>query len=409
MVAPGMSYKGSRRGTLVVTLGTQMANPPRRRRQRPAGTVFRRRRRVAAAALAAAAAAAAVAIEAATGDGRVGPTPGRIEELRREAVPDRELIGQRLMVRMDGVATPELARQARAGEIGGVIAFPPPGQPADGLAEEIAELQREARRGGNPPLAVAIDQEGGEVKRLPDGPPERSPSELAAPGDEPAARREGRATGRFLAGLGIDLDLAPVLDVPSSPSSFISPRAFGADPRAVAANGVAFAEGLESGGAIATAKHFPGLGRAIANTDLERSEIDASRRRLDEDLAPFREAIARGIPAVMSANATYREIDPDLPASLSPAIVDGLLRGELGFDGAVITDDLGAGAVRALMAEPDAAVAAARAGNDILLLAQAADGGDALAALEKAARRGELERADLERSALRVLALKETR
>jgi beta-N-acetylhexosaminidase len=351
----------------------------------------------------------AVAIEATAGNERVGPTLREIEELGRDAVSDRELIGQRLMVRMDGVATSELKRQARDGEIGGVIVFPLSGQPADELENEIAALQRAAREGSRPPLLVAIDQEGGEVKRLPDGPPGRSPSELAAPGDEPAARREGRRTGRFLAELGIDVDLAPVLDVPSSPSSFIASRTFGTDPRVVAANGVAFAEGLRRGGAIPTAKHFPGIGWAVANTDLERSEVDASRRRLDEDIAPFREAIARGIPAVMTANATYRGLDPDLPASLSPAIVNGVLRGELGFEGAVITDDLGAGAVRDVMPEPDAAAAAARAGNDILLLAQTAEGADALAAVKKAVASGELDRAGLERSALRVLALKESR
>ena len=386
-----------------------MATSRRRRPTRPSRRAFRRRRRAAGGLLVIVAAALALAIEAAAGDGRVGPTPRQAEKLGRDAVPDRELIGQRLMVRMDGVATPELARQARKGEIGGVIAFPPPGQPTDELKDEIAALQRQARRGDRPPLLVAIDQEGGEVKRLPEGPPHRSPSELAAPGDEPAARREGRATGRFLAGLRIDVDLAPVLDVPSSEPSFISSRAFGADPRVVAANGVAFAEGLQRGGAIPTAKHFPGLGRATANTDLERSEVDTPRSKLDQDLAPFREAIARGVPAVMTANATYRGLDSELPASLSPAVVDGLLRDELGFDGVVITDDLGAGAVREVMSEPQAAVAAATAGNDVLLLAQTADGGDALAALEEAVKRGDLDRGALERSASRVLALKESR
>lgn len=386
-----------------------MAHPSRMPRRPPSAALLRRRRRVAGAVLAVAVATVALAVEAAVGDGRVGPTTDEIERLGRDAVPDRELIGRLLMVRMDGVATPELARQARRGEIGGVIAFPPPGQPTGELKDEVAKLQREARSGDHPPLLVAIDQEGGEVKRLPAGPPDRAPSELAAPGDEPVARREGRRTGRFLAELGIGVDLAPVLDVPASPSSFISSRAFGADARVVAANGVAFADGVERGGATPTAKHFPGLGQAIANTDLEPSEVDASRRRLDEDLAPFREAIARGIPAVMTANATYPALDPDRPASLSPAVVDGLLRGELGFDGVAITDDLGAGAVRDVMPEPEAAVAAAEAGNDVLLLAGTADGGDALAALEQAVRRGELDRAALERSALRVLALRQPR
>jgi beta-N-acetylhexosaminidase len=370
-------------------------------------SLYRRRRRVAAGVLVVVVAGGSLAIEGALGDESFGPGPAEIEKTALSAVPDSALLAQKLMVRMDGTATPALIRQAREGEIGGVIVFPPPGQPPDELRAQIERLQNAARGGDRPPLLVAIDQEGGEVKRLPEAPPERSPAELAAPGDERAARVAGRETGRYLARLGINVDLAPVLDVPSSPSSFIAARAFGTDPRVVAANGTAFAEGLQAGGVISAVKHFPGLGKAVANTDLEPSEIESREAALGEDLAPFREAIARDVRMVMVGLATYTSIDPEAPAGLSEAIVEGLLRRELGFDGVVISDDLGAGAVQAVASEREAPVSAARAGIDILLFAKTADGGPTREALLDALRSGELSRDELERSLVRILALKE--
>jgi beta-N-acetylhexosaminidase len=382
---------------------------PRRRRSRARGRngVFRRRRRTAAALTILLAGLACLRLEVLLGDEAIGPRPDEIERLYLSAVPEDALIGQRLMVRMDGSATSDLVRQARAGVIGGVIVFPPPGQPTDRLSDEIARLQAAARDGKRPLLLVAIDQEGGEVKRLPQGPPERAPAELGAPGDEAAAREAGRRTGRYLARLGINVDLAPVLDVPSSPGSFVAARSFGTDPRVVAANGSAFAEGLEAGGVIPAVKHFPGLGRAIANTDLERSEIDATESALGEDLAPFREAIARGVPMVMVGHAIYRALDPDAPAALSPTLVGDLLRGKLGFEGVAISDDLGAGAVRAAAPEPKAAVEAAAAGIDVLLFASTDDAGPAREALLDAAKRGALRRPALEQSLLRIAELKQ--
>jgi len=369
-------------------------------------SLCRRRRRVAAGVLVVVVAGGSLAIEGALGDESVGPDPAEIEKTALSDVPDSALLAQKLMVRMDGTATPALIRQSREGEIGGVIVFPPPGQPPDELRAQIERLQDAARGGDRPPLLVAIDQEGGEVKRLPEAPPERSPAELAAPGDERAARVAGRETGRYLARLGINVDLAPVLDVPSSPSSFIAARAFGTDPRVVAANGTAFAEGLQAGGVISAVKHFPGLGKAVANTDLEPSEIESREAALGEDLAPFREAIARDVRMVMVGLATYTSIDPEAPAGLSEAIVEGLLRRALGFDGVVISDDLGAGAVQAVASEREAPVSAARAGIDILLFAKTADGGPTREALLDALRSGELSRDELERSLVRILALK---
>ena len=216
---------------------------------------------------------------------------------------------------------------------------------------------------------MAIDQEGGEVKRLPSLPPDRSPAEIGRAG-EPAAAAEGPATGRALRALGIDVDLAPVLDVPSVDGAFIASRAFSVDPGRAAACAVAFGTALQAEGVAATAKHFPGLGMAVANTDLDPSPVDASRAELEAGLAPFEAAIDAGFELVMVSNATYPAFDPDRPASLSRRIVDGVLRERLGFEGAVITDDLGAGGIAgAGIDEATAAVESARAGADLLLFA----------------------------------------
>ncbi len=306
---------------------------------------------------------------------------------------------------MEDEATPELRRATRRGEIGGVILFPSTGSRPRALAEQLAGLRSAADAGGQPTPLVMIDQEGGEVKRLPASPPDRSPPELAAAGAA-EARAEGAATGSALKALGIDVDLAPVLDVPSSTESFIASRAFGADASQVAELGAAFSAGLQREGVAATAKHFPGLGTAIVNTDEAPSPIEASRAQLADGLEPFRTAIADGVALVMVANATYPAYDGTRPASQSRQVVEALLRRELGFDGVVITDDLGAGAlVGAGIGEAEAAVGAAAAGADLLLFALS-DGAEARAALMRALRGGQLDRAGLVRSCERVTALR---
>ena len=313
-------------------------------------------------------------------------------------------MGQRIVVRMEGEASKDLLRQVSAGEIGGVVLFPPEGQDPAALGEEIGRLQAAATESGGAPLIVAIDQEGGEVKRLATLPPDVAPPELA--GDPAAAADQGLATGEALGDIGVNVDFAPVLDVPASPDSFVASRAFGDDPASVAEAGTAFATGLADGGVEATAKHFPGLGRSAANTDLEPSEVTDGERALRADLAPFQSAIDAGIGLVMLSSATYPALDPDSPAFGSPAIADELLRDELGFGGVTITDDLGAGAVRASYSADDAALAAAAGGSDLLLFALTSQPG-VLDSLVRAAERGELDPAALEASCVRVAALRD--
>lgn len=375
-------------------------------RSGPAAAI--RRRRIAVAAIAAVALLAGIVIGARErAHDEIAPPVAAAPSCPREIASNpRRLVGQMLIVRMEGSATAQLRRRARRGEIGGVVAFPPLDTAASALRAEIRALRDAAGAAGTPAPLVAIDQEGGEVKRLPAAPPDRTPPELGVAGPA-AARAEGRATGDALARLGIDVDLAPVLDLAHSPDAAIGSRAFGDDPGVVGPVGAAFAAGLEAAGVAATAKHFPGFGRATVNTDLAPSTITATRSQLRADLLPFRTAIAAGIDLVMVANAVYPAYDATRPASLSPAVIDGLLRHRLGYRGVAISDDLGAGAITAAgIDEGEAAVRAARAGTDLLLFALS-DGAAARRALLGALRSGRLERRTLIAACERTSALRE--
>ncbi len=368
-----------------------------------------RRRRLALVAVAAVALVAGIVVGA--GDEEDSATPAE-QAATPPACPDeiasdpRRLAGQALVVRMEATATDDLRARIRAGELGGVILFPPEGTDPQALGEQVAILRRSATQAGMPPPLVAIDQEGGEVARLPSLPPDRAPAAIAREG-EAAARSEGAATGRALRELGIDVDLAPVLDVPAVDGAFIASRAYGEDPASVASLGVAFGTALQAEGVGATAKHFPGLGLAIDNSDLGSSAVEASRDELQPGLEPFEAAIDAGFGLVMVGNAIYPSLDPARPASQSPSVIEGLLRDRLGYDGVVVTDDLGAGALTAAgLDEGAAAIGAARAGADLLLFALS-DGTAAHRAVVEALDRGELDRTDLVASCARVSALRE--
>jgi beta-N-acetylhexosaminidase len=314
------------------------------------------------------------------------------------------LAGQMLIVRMEAKATDGLRERVRTGEIGGVILFPPESTDPETLGDQIALLRRSAERAGTPQPLIAIDQEGGEVKRLPSLPPERSPAETTRAA---AAAAEGAATGRALRALGIDVDLAPVLDVPAVDGAFIASRAYSDDAAEAAELGTAFGAGLQGQGVAATAKHFPGLGLATANTDLGASTVDASRADLGPGLEPYQAVTDAGFDLVMVSNAIYPAFDDGVPASQSPRVIEGLLRDGLGFDGVVITDDLGAGALTgAGLDEGAAAVGAARAGADLLLFALS-DGEAAQRAVQRAIQDGELDRGALVASCARTTALRE--
>ena len=270
-----------------------------------------------------------------------------------EPLPLKKLAGQSIIAKLGkGGPDAELLRRARKGQIGGVIVTAPTDPQT--LSGQVDQLQQAASDGDNPQLLVMIDQEGGEVKRL-DGPPNVDPPDLGEAGAD-AARSEGEETGNFLKTAKVNVDLAPVLDVelPQTADS-IAERTFSDDAAVVSEVGTAFIQGLQSTGVAATAKHFPGLGPATLNTDDSAVTIDAVRdETLQEALQPFQAAVDAGVELVMVSSAIYPDYgpenpkDPNRPASTVPAIVDGLLRNQLGYRSVIITDDLQSVAIETL-------------------------------------------------------------
>ncbi|HEX6275265.1 MAG TPA: beta-N-acetylhexosaminidase [Polyangiaceae bacterium] len=256
--------------------------------------------------------------------------------------------------------------------VGGVILF----KRNVGSAGELAELVRAIKRRAGRPLVVSIDQEGGAVARLREGftkiPPMR---ELGATRDAALARDVGRVIGRELAAVGIDLDFAPVLDVDTNPDNpVIGARSFGRDPALVAELGVALARGLVDAGVAPCGKHFPGHGdtRQDSHLELPRLPHDVSRLRALE-LMPFAAAVRAELPALMTAHVVMEALDADVPATMSRAVIDGVLRNELGFDGVVYTDDVDMKAIADHYAIPHVARACLAAGVDALLCCQSVD------------------------------------
>jgi beta-N-acetylhexosaminidase len=312
------------------------------------------------------------------------------------------LVGQTIMTGFSGaVPSAALLERIRRGEVGGVILFGANIRSTAAARALVARLQAAAAAGGNPPLLVAVDQEGGPVRRLPEGPPDDAPAQMR---NAAQAAAEGAAAGAFLHRLGISVDLAPVLDTPSSRSNFLGTRAFGRDPARNALLGTRFVEALQREHVAATAKHFPGLGTAGANTDSTHVWITTARAALDARLAPFRAAVDAGVSLVMVSNAGYRAYDASgLPAVLSRRIVTGLLRGRLGFDGVVISDAMSAPGPSG---HADASVRAIAAGVDVLLYTSESGGAAAYRQLLAAVRSGTLSLTALRAANTRIAALK---
>ncbi len=341
------------------------------------------------------------------------PTPARhaAKAGRATVAPSRpqisatKLLGQRIMVGMDGVSAPSwLLSAARDGRVGSVILFSANIVSRSQLRALTGSLQRAARRGGNPPLLIAVDQEGGQVKRLPAGPPDLSPPQMAQTGSVAVASREGRATGTYLKGLGINMDLAPVVDVPTFPGAFIwrQGRAFSFDPTTVAKFAAAFALGVQSAAVAATAKHFPGVGSTGVDTDNKLDVLRPTKGQLAGALTPYRSLIPRGIDAIMLSTAAFPAYDASrTPTALSRPIVQQLLRAGLRFRGVTITDALDTPTGHD---ETTAGAIAAGAGADILLYTDSAPG--ALAALAAELHSGRLSLQEARDSYARIVALK---
>jgi beta-N-acetylhexosaminidase len=287
------------------------------------------------------------------------------------AVPTlAQMIGQKLVVRMDG-ATPsaDLLGRIRRGEVGGVILFGSNITTRTALIALTRTLRAAAAAGGQPHFLIAVDQEGGSVKRIPWAPPTLSPPQIGLTRSATIARAQGAATGSALHALGIDVDFAPVADVPATTASFMYRQgrtwSFSAVTTAILAD--AFASGLESTGVDPSMKHFPGIGFATLNTDAYVVTIGMSVSRLAPGLRPYWTAISHHIPLIMLSNATYPAYDAVNAAGWSSAIGTTLLRHTMGFKGVTITDSLNGTAQARGVPTGLLAYRAARAGTDMIL------------------------------------------
>ena len=332
-----------------------------------------------------------------------------------------EKAGQLLMPWMLGDFAPagsedfeRIAEAVRDDGVGGVIVSV--GSPTE-VAAKINNLQALARF----PLLVGSDLESGAGYRmrgavyLPNnielGGATLFPSLMAmgATGDDSLAREMGRITAIEARAVGVHLPFAPVLDVNNNPDNpVIATRSFGEDPGEVARLGSAFVRGLQEHGAVATGKHFPGHGDTGVDSHVDLPVIRVDRERLDRvELRPFREAVAAGMGAVMSAHVSIPSLtdSPSMPGTLSPAVLNDLLRGEMGFEGLIVTDAMDMAAITRRFGARDAVVRALEAGADILLMPESPR--EARASVVAAVRSGRISEARLDRSVFRILELKE--
>ncbi|MBI1875595.1 MAG: beta-N-acetylhexosaminidase [Acidobacteria bacterium] len=278
-------------------------------------------------------------------------------------------VGQLAMVGFDGPTVPtELKALAREFDIGGVVLLARNIEAPEQVAELVHDLQRLARE---TPLWVAVDQEGGRVTRLrrpfTEWPAMRA---LGRSGDDRLAEDFARALAVELRAVGISLDFAPVLDLDTNPHNpVIGDRALGERPDEVARLGAIIIRTLQAHGVAACGKHFPGHGDTSVDSHLDLPVIEHPPDRLRAvEVAPFRAAIAEKVASIMVAHVLVPSLDDQAPASLSRAVVHELLRGELGFDGLILTDDLGMRAVSDRHSTARAAVAAVAAGSDAVLV-----------------------------------------
>ncbi len=267
--------------------------------------------------------------------------------------------------------TDDLSKLVARG-VGGVIFF----SRNVGLPAEVVETTNAIKRRAGRPLFIALDQEGGPVARLKQGftelPPMRA---IGATGSAVLAREVGALIGREVRAVGFDMNYAPVLDVDTNPANpIIAARSFGRTPELVSELGVALAAGLESAGVGACGKHFPGHGDTSQDSHLELPRLPHSLERLEQvELKPFAAAVRAKIPSLMTAHVVFEPLDSVYPATMSRAVLHGLLREKMAFDGMIVTDDIEMRAIADHYGVEETVVRGLNAGVDHFLCCHTAD------------------------------------
>jgi beta-N-acetylhexosaminidase len=344
-------------------------------------------------------------------DGEATPRPSRgvsesVAALVRGLSP-AEQVNQVLLLGFDGAdQTSPIFATLVSEELGGVLIGPQNWRTAEQGSTLAGALRATGLSGKRTPPLIVASQEGGEYRSFTDLPPEATELEVGDAGSIPGAEAWAFETAEALRAAGIDLNLSPVADVATLDSP-IADRAFSDDPAVAAPMAAAAVRGCRAARLACAAIHFPGLGAASQDTNQGPATVSLDAASLaDRDLQAFRAAFAERVPAVGLSLSFYAAYDPVTPAALSEPVATGLLRDELGFDGLAITDDLGAGAIKAGYTVGDAAVAAVQAGADMVQIASPKDQGGVREALLEAVQSGAIEEARLAEAAGRVLELK---
>ncbi|WP_461227035.1 glycoside hydrolase family 3 N-terminal domain-containing protein [Lacticaseibacillus suihuaensis] len=326
-----------------------------------------------------------------------------------QAVADMSLdeqIGQLFIARKPASDDTTAADVAKY-HLGGLILFGTDmAKPTASLKAGLLRFQKAASL----PLLIATDQEGGTVSRLNDSPayPTRypSPQQAFAQGGLNAVLATATAQAKQLKALGINWNYAPIADVSSDPNSFIYARTLGQSVDNTAAYIRKVVPAIQGTGVAATLKHFPGYGSAVDTHKLFATVDRTKAQLMSHELVPFKAGIAAGVDSIMVTHIVMRQIDADLPASLSPKVITGLLRNELGFGGVIITDDLAMGAIQQYDAAhglktPD--VLALKAGNDAIMADDYAVG---IPAIKQAIETRDIDQSLVQHAVLRLLKLK---
>lgn len=305
----------------------------------------------------------------------------------------------------DGYSIPPHVDRLISRGIGGVALFRRNVESPRAFARLCAELKRRAAR----PFIVCIDQEGGRVMRLRDGftdvPSMRA---LGRTGDAALAQQIGRVLGTELRAVNGDLNFAPVLDVDTNAANpVIADRSLGGDPSLVARLGVAIARGLQESGVAACGKHFPGHGDTLQDSHVDLPRLNLPIERLHTvELPPFAAAVQSGIATIMTAHVVYEAIDHQYPATMSRAVLHNILRGQLGFDGAIISDDIEMKAIADHFGFEEAIIQSANAGVDLLMVCHIAQKQEeAIEALIRGVEHGKVKRQRIEEAGRRLDAL----
>ncbi|GAB1724490.1 MAG: beta-N-acetylhexosaminidase [Nitrospira sp. CR1.1] len=320
----------------------------------------------------------------------------------------REHIGQLFMMGFTGTTVSnDLASFLKAYSPGGVILFRRNLESVQQIVDLTNGLQKLSPAS---PLLIAIDQEGGRVSRLPAEFTIFPPcAQLGQCNSSELAYSAAATIAKELRAVGINMNMAPVLDVNSNPDNpVIGDRAFGAESDLVGEMGLATIGGLKDNMVVACGKHFPGHGDTATDSHKELPVVDAGIQRLREtEFPPFQQAIRQGVASLMTAHVLYRALDPDAPATLSPAVIQRLLREEFRYDGVVFTDDLEMHAIIDHDGIGEAAVRSFVAGCDVLLICKDQDRVmTAIQAMERAVQDGRITQERLEQSLARVARLK---